>query len=188
MTQQQSQSQTSQQQSAGQDASLASPGKPDATSPYKGPADEAKSEHTPERVVDADGPAEMAQPYFSEAQSSLGAFEPTERPGDPFAQPEDATGGLARTEQASAGASTSDDGAEFATPSGIVRAGMTVVDSYGHTLGTISSVEGERMRLASTDPHDDGVAFLPVSLIDGVEEDRVLLSGRGDASFGMPAD
>ena len=65
---------------------------------------------------------------------------------------------------------------------------MAVVDSYGHTIGFVASVDGERMRLSSTDPHDDGVAFLPVSLIDGVDGDRVLLGGRGDASFGVAAD
>jgi hypothetical protein len=65
---------------------------------------------------------------------------------------------------------------------------MTVVDGYGHAIGIVTSIDGQRMRLSSTDPHDGGVAFLPVSLIDGVDGDRVLLEGRGDASFGMSGE
>jgi hypothetical protein len=208
MAQQQSQSQSSrgssqsqgrsQGQSQGQglirdpsiDPSLSEPASPDATSPYEGPADQDKPHKTPDRVADKDGPAQMEQPYFSEAQSTFGAFEPVERPGDRFAQPEDQVAAeLARKprEQADSAPGTA-HGAEFATASGTVRTGMTVVDSYGHAIGVIAGVEGDRLRLASTDPHDDGVAFLPTSLIDGVDGERVLLVGRGDASFGMPSD
>jgi hypothetical protein len=170
---------------------LSEPAAPDATSPYAGSGDEAKPEKTPDYIADKDGPAQMEQPYFSEAQSTLGAFAPVERPGDHFAQPEDQLSAeLSRRplEQAGSGAAASGLGAEFPTASGTVRTGMTVVDSYGHAIGTVAGVEGERLRLASTDPHDDGVAFLPVSLIDGIDADRVLLVGRGDASFGMAAD
>lgn len=174
-----------------QGPSLSPPAAPDATSPYDGPAKAAKPEKRPDRLAGADSPAEMEQPYFSEAQSTLGAYEPAERPGDPFAQPEDPLPeslSTRPTEQPGTAAGASAEGAEFETASGTVRAGMTVVDSYGHALGTVSSVDGERLRLASSDPHDDGVAFLPVSLIDGIDGDRVLLSGRGDASFGLPGE
>lgn len=195
MTQQQRQSQfsrpTSQAQSSdsAQDASLSRPEKPDGTSPYLGPGDAEPETKPVEHVSDPEGPEAMEQPYFSEAQSTLGAFEPTERPGDPFAQPEDALGGLGRpTEQSDSAAGTPLDGQEFDTAAGTIHEGMPVVDSYGHTIGLVSSVDGERMRLTSSDPHDDGVAFLPVSLIDGIDGGRVLLAGRGDASFGMPAE
>ncbi|VWX53127.1 DUF2171 domain-containing protein [Novosphingobium sp. 9U] len=193
MTQQQRQSQfssSSQDRSSGnaQDASLSRPEKPDATSPYEGPGDDQPAQKRPAQVADPDGPEAMEHPYFSEAQSTLGAFEPTERPGDPFAQPEDAQGGLARpTEQSDSAADVAQEGQSFATAAGTLYEGMTVVDSYGHTIGLVSSVDGERMRLASSDPHDDGVAFLPVSLIDGIDGNRVLLAGRGDASFGLAA-
>ena len=205
MTQQQTQSPSSQSESqaqtqaqtqvqSAQDPSLARPKAPDATSPYSGPADEAAPAKRPEQVDDPEGPRQMAQPSFSEAQSTLGAFEPAERPGDPSAQPEDARGDLGsasperRAEQPAATPQPHALGAAFATSAGTVRAGMTVVDSYGHMLGTVAGVDGERLRLASADPHDDGAAFLAVSLIAGIDGDRVLLAGRGDASFGMPTD
>lgn len=193
MTQQQRQSRfssQSQERSSGnaQDASLSPPEKPDTTSPYEGPGDAEPEGKRVAQVADPDGPEAMEHPYFSEAQSTLGAYEPTERPGDPFAQPEDALGGLARpTEQSDGAAAAPHEGQSFATAVGTLYEGMAVVDSYGHTIGLVSSVDGERMRLASTDPHDDGVAFLPVSLIDGIDGNRVLLAGRGDASFGLAA-
>lgn len=194
MTQQQRQSQFSSPSAQGassdnaQDASLSRAEKPDATSPYQGPADAEPQSRKPAHVADPDGPEAMEHPYFSEAQSSLGTYEPTERPGDRFAQPEDAPGGLARpTEQSDGAAQAAPSGQAFNTSAGTLYEGMAVVDSYGHTIGLISSVDGERMRLASTDPHDDGVAFLPISLIDGIDGNRVLLAGRGDASFGMDA-
>ncbi|MBB4860097.1 hypothetical protein HNO88_003435 [Novosphingobium chloroacetimidivorans] len=195
MTQQQRQSQSSshasqaQSSDSAQDASLSRADKPDSTSPYRGPGDAEAEARPVEHVSDPDGPEAMEQPHFSEAQSTLGAFAPTERPGDPFAQPEDALGGLGRpTEQSDSVVAAPSDGQAFHTPSGTIHEGMAVVDSYGHTIGLVSSVDGERMRLSSTDPHDDGVAFLPLSLIDGIDGGRVLLAGRGDASFGMPSE
>jgi hypothetical protein len=185
----QSQSQ-SQGQSQGQGPSLSQPTGPDATSPYGGPGEAAKPEKRPDRVADEDGPEAMEQPHFSEAQSTLSAYEPVERPGDHFAQPEDplpATLATRPTEQ-SDGASQPASGAEFKTSAGTLRAGMSVIDSYGHVIGIVSSVDGEQMRLASADPHDDGHAFLPVSLIDGIDGSRILLGGRGDASFGMSGE
>lgn len=170
--------------------SLSEPTAPDAASPYDGPTDKAKPAKTSDRIADEDGPERMQQPYFSEAQSTFGAFEPVERPGDPFAQPEDqipAKLSRAPREQADT-ASSPASGPEFPTASGTVRAGMTVVDSYGHAIGVISGVEGDRLRLASNDPHDDGFAFLPLSLIDGIDGNRVLLAGRGDGSFGMQSE
>ncbi|MET1757076.1 DUF2171 domain-containing protein [Novosphingobium sp. RD2P27] len=132
----------------------------------------------------------MEQPYFSEAQSTLGSFAPVQRPGDPFPEPEDPQARKLPdrpVEQKRTGVYLPDPDAEFQTTAGAVRAGMTVLDSYGHALGIVSGLDGERLRLASTDPHDDGVAFLPVSLIDGIEGNNVLLGGRGDASFGIDA-
>lgn len=195
MTQQQRQSHFSRVQSdepgdASQDPSLSPPASPDETSPYEGPADHEKAPQQPERVAEEGSPADMEQPYFSEAQSTLGAFAPVQRPGDPFPEPEDPQTGKfpnRPVEQQPGGVHLPDPDAEFQTAAGAVRAGMTVLDSYGHALGIVSGLDGERLRLASTDPHDDGIAFLPVSLIDGIEGNNVLLGGRGDASFGIDA-
>lgn len=199
MTQQQRQSQFSRvpsrdeaqdaspSQGQSQGPSLSPPAAADATSPYEGPAQKHAPEQQPDHVADARGPEAMEQPYFSEAQSTLAAYAPAERPGDPFAEPEDPIPTHSPAEQPQ-GTPDQASGAEFATAAGTVRAGMPVVDSYGHAIGIIAGVDGERMRLTSTDPHDDGIAFLPVSLIDGIDGERVLLGGRGDASFGMSGE
>jgi hypothetical protein len=203
VTQRQSQSQSSQSQSQGQSqaqsrrqslgkgASLSEPEKPDATSPYKGPPEDAKPAKRADRVVDNDSAAAMEQPYFSEAQSTLSAYAPVERPGDHYSQPEDpvpASLATRPTEQAGNAPASAASGAGFETQEGTVRTGMVVVDSSGHTIGIVSRIEGEKMRLASNDPHDDSDTFLPVSLIDGIDGNRVLLGGRGDASFGMSGE
>lgn len=179
MTQQQTQSQSSRTRT------------PDATSPHDGQNGKDRDANRPDHAADSSGPGEMEQPHFSEAQSTMAAFAPVERPGDSFAEPEDPVGGTmshAPTEQPPSAAAPGAGGAEFATSAGTLRQGMQVVDSYGHTIGVVAGVDGERMRLSSTDPHDDGTAFLPVGLIDGIDGNRVLLSGRGDASFGMSAE
>jgi hypothetical protein len=186
VAQQQTQSKSSQSQSQGQlqgqsqGPSLSSPARPDATSPYQAPPAPTEDK-SPQAVVDSD-PSEMEHPYFSEVQSTLGGAARE----DHFPEPEDSRG--RPTDQPNPPAAHQALGAEFATPAGTVRAGMTVVDGYGHAIGIVTSIDGQRMRLSSTDPHDGGVAFLPVSLIDGVDGDRVLLEGRGDASFGMSGE
>lgn len=196
MTQQQRQSQFSRVQSdePSRGPSLSPPASPDATSPYKGPADEQPAPKSAQALDDEGSPSDMEQPYFSKAQSTLGAFAPVERPGDPFPEPEDPQarefydGPAEQAPRAvDRGSNRPDPEAQFPTAAGIVRAGMTVVDSYGHVLGVVADLDGERLRLASADPHQDGVSFLPVSLIDGIDDDRVLLGGRGDASFGIDA-
>lgn len=196
MAQQQSQSHFSrvQKQESPDDStqgpSLSPPASPDTTSPYQGPADANPPTQTPEHVADVDGPEEMEQPHFSEAQSTLAAFAPAQRVGDPHAQPEDPrpgnSAGLA--EQAQPASRTQDTDAEFETANGVVRSGMHVVDSYGRGIGSVAGVEGERLRLSSSDSHGDGVSFVPLSLVEGIDGNRVLLGGRGDASFGLPND
>jgi hypothetical protein len=180
----------SQGQSQSQGASLSTPAKPDPTSPYDGPTPAAMPERRPDHVSGSDGPEAMEQPYFSEAQSTLSAYAPVERPGDHTSQPEDplpASLATRPTEQAnSAPVPTSAPG--FETAEGTVRSGMIVVDNAGQTIGIVSRIEGDKMRLASNDPHDDSDSFLPVSLIDGIDGNRVLLGGRGDASFGMSGE
>lgn len=81
--------------------------------------------------------------------------------------------------------STSQDGtvvSEWPTPAGFVRRGMRVIAPGGEDLGRVVGVEGEELLL------DGGNAeFVAVSQIDGVSKDTVLLSGRGDATFGLGA-
>jgi hypothetical protein len=172
----------------GQGPSLSPPATPDATSPYHGPADVTPPAHKPEHVADEHGPEEMEQPYFSEAQSTLAAFAPAQRVGDPNSQPEDPRAGSfdSPAEQEHPASRSQAGAAQFNTAHGTIRTGMQVVDSYGRGIGAVASVEGERLRLASDDSHGDGTAFVPLSLVEGIDGDRVLLGGRGDASFGLP--
>jgi len=168
-----------------QNASLSPPLVPDATSPYKAPPEpDAKEPAAKQPAPAAAPPADLGQPYYSEAQATLGAAD---RTTERFAQPEDAAVLDRPSEQPGLGEGEPgrDLGEGFATPEGTVRSGMAVIDASGHPIGFVTAIEGEKMRISSTDPHDDGVAFLPVSLIDGVDGDRVLLASRGDASFGM---
>lgn len=68
------------------------------------------------------------------------------------------------------------------TESGFIRKGMTVIDPEGMVLGVVDSVEGQEVLLA-----EPGHPFITVSEIDGIDGDRVLLSPRGDATFGLGA-
>jgi hypothetical protein len=166
-----------------QGPSLSPPAAPDATSPYQGPADESPPAHKPEQVADPHGPEEMEQP-------TLAAFAPAQRVGDPHAEPEDPRAGSfpERAEQTHSASRNQGDVAQFHTAEGTIRTGMQVVDSYGQSIGEVAGIDGERLRLASGDSHGDGVSFVPLSLVDGIDGDRVLLGGRGDASFGLPTD
>lgn len=82
--------------------------------------------------------------------------------------------------------STSDD-TTWATASGTIRKGMKVLAPDGSLLGTVDGLDGEELILAE---HESGerTSFVAVSQIDGVSEDAVLLSGRGDATFGLGAE
>jgi len=80
------------------------------------------------------------------------------------------------------------DGTETAwtTASGTIRKGMKVIAPGGDCLGTVAAVEGEELILAE---HAAGSpdSFVAMSQVDGVTDDAVLLSDRGDATFGLGA-
>ncbi|HKR91571.1 DUF2171 domain-containing protein [Novosphingobium sp.] len=73
------------------------------------------------------------------------------------------------------------------TPAGTIRQGMKVFAADGTCVGTVRAVDGEEVLLSGADPADQ-TAFIAVSQIDGVGPDGVLLSGRGDATFGLGAE
>lgn len=80
-----------------------------------------------------------------------------------------------------------DPQAAWNTPSGTIRRGMKVIAPDGHVLGTVAGVEGEELLLEPDAPGGEP-AFVTLSLVDGVGTEGVLLSGRGDATFGLGAE
>jgi hypothetical protein len=75
----------------------------------------------------------------------------------------------------------------YQTFAGTICEGMEVIAGDGSSLGHVASVEGSNIRLVNSDGPDGGDFSLPLSLIDGISEGKVLLAGRGDASFGLGA-
>lgn len=73
------------------------------------------------------------------------------------------------------------------TAMGTIRQGMKVFAADGTCLGTVQAVEGEEVLLSTIDPEDAG-AFITLTQIGGVGPDGVLLSGRGDETFGLGAE
>lgn len=70
----------------------------------------------------------------------------------------------------------------WTTPAGTVREGMQVLAADGSLLGHVDSLEGEELLLRGP-----GRDFVATSQIDGISENAVLLSGRGDGTFGLGA-
>ncbi|WP_313441111.1 DUF2171 domain-containing protein [Novosphingobium sp.] len=69
------------------------------------------------------------------------------------------------------------------TESGVVKKGMTVIAADGGVIGVVDHVDGQEVILEG-----EGASFVAVSEIDGVDGDRILLSPRGDATFGLGAE
>jgi len=75
----------------------------------------------------------------------------------------------------------------FRTFAGTIDEHMQVIDVDGKVLGTVADVRGDQIMLETPDPETKELESLPVSLIDGIDKNAVLLAGRGDASFGLGA-
>lgn len=83
-----------------------------------------------------------------------------------------------RPEVGSVGKARSSGGASAAA---FIKVGMPVLEADGTLLGTVESVERDRILIAG-DPEGD---FIPMSMVDGVDDARVILISRGDGSFGL---
>ncbi|MCJ2179332.1 DUF2171 domain-containing protein [Novosphingobium album (ex Hu et al. 2023)] len=68
----------------------------------------------------------------------------------------------------------------WTTVAGTIRKGMKVIAADGSCLGTVASVEHGEVLF-------EGGDVIPLTLVDGVGEEGVLLQGRGDATFGLGA-
>lgn len=78
-------------------------------------------------------------------------------------------------------------GDAWTTSLGTIRKGMSVVDADGTCIGTVASLVGDEIML---EPRAEGeeAEFVSLTQVDGVDETSVLLSGRGDATFGLGAE
>jgi hypothetical protein len=66
-----------------------------------------------------------------------------------------------------------------------IRAQMLVISAEGTYLGTVEGIEGDEIRLG--DAPDGAHRLLPLSLVAGVDGERVMMRDRGDNVFGMEA-
>jgi hypothetical protein len=69
----------------------------------------------------------------------------------------------------------------WTTVVGTIRKGMKVIAADGSCLGTVASVDHDAVKLEGGSGDD----FISLTQVDGVGEQGVLLSGRGDATFGL---
>ncbi len=66
-----------------------------------------------------------------------------------------------------------------------ITPGMLVMSAEGTFVGTVQGIEGDEIRLS---PGGDAEhTLLPLSLVDGVDDNRVIMRSRGDNAFGMEA-
>lgn len=72
----------------------------------------------------------------------------------------------------------------WTTVVGTIRKGMRVIDADGVCIGRVASLAHDEIML---EPLGDGrdAEFVALTQVDGVDETSVLLSGRGDATFGL---
>lgn len=75
---------------------------------------------------------------------------------------------------------------KFQTFAGTICEGMKVVSATDEEIGTVETVRGGQIVLKGGDGKG-GELSVPLGMIDGIGEGRVLLSDRGDASFGLGA-
>lgn len=74
------------------------------------------------------------------------------------------------------------------TFAGTIRQGMEVIGPDGKAIGRVIRLEGELMRLYDPENPEDDHEIMPLSLIDGISGNQVLLARRGDATFGLGAE
>lgn len=79
-------------------------------------------------------------------------------------------------------AEAADAPCRWVTPQGTIRAGMKVLAPDGTCIGTVSTLQGEELMLEG-----GAHTFVAMTQIAGIDDDAVLLSERGDDSFGLGA-
>ncbi len=79
-------------------------------------------------------------------------------------------------------------GARFRTFAGTIAQGMDVISPEGRFLGRVDRIEGDHIVLVAATEREGDVYFVPLSLIDGIDQDQILLASRGDGTFGLGAE
>ncbi|MCB2076548.1 MAG: DUF2171 domain-containing protein [Novosphingobium sp.] len=69
---------------------------------------------------------------------------------------------------------------------GYIEPGMEVYEDNGTFVGVVESVGGGMIRLHPAE-EDEGASNLPLELVNGVDDKRVILAARGDGTFGLGA-
>ena len=85
----------------------------------------------------------------------------------------------------SAGGVDSDSQGRFADR---IREHMQVIDSEGEEIGTVDSIDGDRIKLTRQDSSDGEHHYLSLDQVAGIEGDTVRLAERGDTTFGMSGE
>ncbi len=75
----------------------------------------------------------------------------------------------------------------FRTFAGTISTGMEVISSEGELIGHVDLVQGDHIVLAPSKEGEPSTYFVPLSLIDGITEEQILLASRGDGTFGLGA-
>ncbi|MFA7603988.1 MAG: DUF2171 domain-containing protein [Novosphingobium sp.] len=66
-----------------------------------------------------------------------------------------------------------------------IREHMEVIDADGRHCGTVDHCEGDRIKLTRSDSPTGAHRYVPLTLVAGIEGDKVRLRERGDNVFGM---
>lgn len=76
----------------------------------------------------------------------------------------------------------------FRTFAGTISRGMDVISPEGRFLGQVDRVEGDHIVLVPASESESHTYFVPLSLIDGIAQNQILLASRGDGTFGLGAE
>lgn len=69
-----------------------------------------------------------------------------------------------------------------------IRAHQEVVDENGVLVGTVDRVDGDRIELTRASSGTGEHQYVPLSMVAGIEGNRIRLRDRGDTSFGIEAE
>ena len=93
------------------------------------------------------------------------------------------SGGQQQQFEASGGGQQGGGSGSFA---GQIQPHMSVTGSDGWTCGTVDHIDGDRIKLTRDENGEH--RYVPINLVEKVENNEVVLRSRGDQAFGMNAE